>query len=284
MLSNYNITYNTASFTIAKKAGVGDAGSGRRRLRPADPSLTGALVGFLPADNVTATYSRTAGEAVAGYAISATLAPVGVLGNYAITYNTASFTITKATLTVTADNKTKLLNAANPPLTASYSGFVNGDTLASALTGTPSLVTTAVTNSPVGTYPITAGTGTLTAPNYTFVFANGTLSVHYLWDGFLQPINDTAHDLGTMSRFKLGQTVPAKFDLKDVNGVAVLQSVSPIFNFALIGASCGASEPDSIDLVYPASTQPVYTLNGGHYQFNWITKAWLGASIASSPN
>ena len=97
-----------------------------------------------------------------------------------------------------------------------------------------------------------------------------------MWDGFLQPINDTAHDLGSMSRFKLGQTVPAKFDLKDVNGVAVLQSVSPMFNFALIGASCGASEPDSIDLVYPASTQPVYTLNGGHYQFNWSTKGLVG--------
>ena len=98
-------------------------------------------------------------------------------------------------MTVTPDSKTKLLNAPNPPFTASYSGFVNGD-LASAVTGTPNLVTTADTNSPVGTYPITAATGTLTALNYTFVFVDGTLSVHYLWDGFLQPINDTAHDLG----------------------------------------------------------------------------------------
>jgi hypothetical protein len=50
------------------------------------------------ADNVTAIYSRTAGETVAGdpYTISATLGPVGVLGNYNISYNTAVFTITKA--------------------------------------------------------------------------------------------------------------------------------------------------------------------------------------------
>ena len=61
----------------------------------ADPALTGTLTGFLAADGVTATYSRTAGETVAGspYTISATLSPAGVLSNYTITYNTASFTI-----------------------------------------------------------------------------------------------------------------------------------------------------------------------------------------------
>ena len=57
----------------------------------ADPAFTGTLTGFLAADGVTATYSRTAGETVAGgpYTISATLSPAAVLGNYTITYNTA---------------------------------------------------------------------------------------------------------------------------------------------------------------------------------------------------
>jgi hypothetical protein len=62
-----------------------------------DPTFTGTLTGFLPADGVTATYSRTAGETVAGspYKISAVLSPAGVLTNYNITYNTADFTITE---------------------------------------------------------------------------------------------------------------------------------------------------------------------------------------------
>ena len=90
-----------------------------------------------------------------------------------------------------------------------------------------------MTNSPVGTYPITAAVGTLAAQNYTFTYVNGTLTVLYEWDGFLQPINDTAHDLVTMSKFKTGQTIPAKFDIKDVNGVIVQQTVSPTFNYAL---------------------------------------------------
>ena len=64
MLGNYDITYNTASFTINAEGGVGDAERGEQDLRRADPALTGTLSGFLAADGVTATYSRTAGETV----------------------------------------------------------------------------------------------------------------------------------------------------------------------------------------------------------------------------
>ncbi len=91
------------------------------------------------------------------------------------TVNT-TFSVSKATLTVTANNASRAVGAANPTFTASYSGFVNGDS-ASALSGTPSLTTTATTSSPAGLYPITARVGTLTAANYTFNFVNGTLSV-----------------------------------------------------------------------------------------------------------
>ena len=55
------------------------------------------------------------------------------------------------------------------------------------------------------------------------------LIVLYRWDGFLQPINDTAHDLGPMSKFKTGQTIPAKFVLKNAAGAAVQQTGIPTF-------------------------------------------------------
>ena len=95
VLGNYDITYNTASFDIAKKAASVTPAAASKTYGAADPGFTGTLEGFLAADSVTASYSRTAGETVAGgpYTISATLAPAGVLGNYDITYNTASFTI-----------------------------------------------------------------------------------------------------------------------------------------------------------------------------------------------
>jgi len=97
--------------------------------------------------------------------------------DYAVTFSSVSTgVINPATLTVTADNKTRPYGLANPVLTASYSGFVGGDTQ-SVLTGSPDLNTAATQTSAAGSYPITAGAGSLSALNYTFSFVDGTLTV-----------------------------------------------------------------------------------------------------------
>jgi polygalacturonase len=87
-----------------------------------------------------------------------------------------NITVNPATLTVAANNTSQAVGAANPPFSASYSGFVNGDTSA-VLNGSPAFSTTANSSSPAGLYPITVTQGTLTAPNYNFAFVSGTLSV-----------------------------------------------------------------------------------------------------------
>src|SRR5207237_8787366 len=56
---------------------------------------------------------------------------------------TVAINVTKATLTITSDNKTKSFLAANPALTFTPSGFVSGD-IASVLSGPTSLSTTAM--------------------------------------------------------------------------------------------------------------------------------------------
>jgi uncharacterized repeat protein (TIGR01451 family) len=89
----------------------------------------------------------------------------------------AAFTVAKAHLTVTADNKSRGQNVANPALTYTLKGFVNGDN-ASIVTGQPVLGTTAVVSSPPGAYLITVGAGTLHATNYDFPnLVNATLTV-----------------------------------------------------------------------------------------------------------
>ena len=141
VLSNYTITYNTAAFTINPAPASVTPNAAGKVYGQSDPAFTGSLVGFLPADNVTATYSRTTGEGVGSYTISATLntsglqhrgldrlgkRPLslgGVLDNYSITYNTATFTITAAVLTVTANDATIPDGSPLPTFTASYSGF-----------------------------------------------------------------------------------------------------------------------------------------------------------------
>jgi hypothetical protein len=93
------------------------------------------------------------------------------------TSSALSFTAAQAALTVTANNAIRAFGAANPSFTYTITGFVNGDTQASATSGAPSLTTSAITSSPAGNYAITAAVGNLSAANYTFLFVNGTLEV-----------------------------------------------------------------------------------------------------------
>jgi hypothetical protein len=129
VLGNYQITYNTADFTIDKKTASVTPNAKSKTYGDVDPALTGTLTGFLAADGVTATYSRAPGEMVVGspYTISATLSPAGVLGNYQITYNTADFTIDKKTASVTPNAKSKTYGDADPALTGTLTGFLAAD-------------------------------------------------------------------------------------------------------------------------------------------------------------
>jgi hypothetical protein len=87
---------------------------------------------------------------------------------------TNTLVINKAILTVTADNKTKIYGMPNPLLTASYNGFVGGES-ASVLSSPAVLSTTATTTSDAGKYPITVSGAA--AANYAIQYVNGTLQV-----------------------------------------------------------------------------------------------------------
>ena len=121
MLGNYNITYNTARRSRSpRRTRVGDAERGDEGIRDADPAFTGTLRGFVAGDGVTATYARHGRRDGGGqpYTISATLTPAGVLGNYNVTYNTASFTITPKAASVTPNAASKVYGTADPALPA----------------------------------------------------------------------------------------------------------------------------------------------------------------------
>ena len=103
---------------------------------------------------------------------------VAVDVNYFGTANSRTFTINPASLLVRANDTSRNFGAANPTFTASYSGFVFGQTLGTSdVGGAPLLTTTADANSAAGNYPIIAGLGSLTSTNYSFVFSNGLLTV-----------------------------------------------------------------------------------------------------------
>ncbi len=94
--------------------------------------------------------------------------------NYTVTTSTANGTIAPASLSITADDKSKLFGTPNPPFTATYAGFVGGETPAD-LGGTLSFQTTAVTTSPPGGYPITPFGQT--SDNYAIAYVDGVLTI-----------------------------------------------------------------------------------------------------------
>jgi hypothetical protein len=145
----------------------------------ANPVFTGTVTGALNGETFTVTYSTTAVPASAVGTYNIVPAVTGAtIGNYNVVLVNGTLTVNKATLTVRADNKFKIYRTPNPPLTATITGFVNGQTLAtSGVSGSPSLSTNAGTYSPTGTYTITVSRGTLVSSNYTFTYVNGTLTI-----------------------------------------------------------------------------------------------------------
>jgi hypothetical protein len=87
-------------------------------------------------------------------------------------------TIVEAAATVTAQGQTMVYGGGVPSLTATVSGLVAGQTLAtSGISGQAACATTATGASGVGAYPITCSLGTLSSPDYAFSFATGTLTI-----------------------------------------------------------------------------------------------------------
>jgi len=176
--ANYNIVYVNGVYTISKAALVVTAANQSMIYGGAVPALTASYSGFVNGDDATKLTTQPTVTTTATSASPAGTYPITASGaadpNYTITYNAGTMTVGKATLTVTADNKTMPLGGPLPALTVSYSGFVNGD-VATSLTTQPSATTTATAASPAGSYSITPAGGV--ANNYNFTYVNGTLSV-----------------------------------------------------------------------------------------------------------
>ena len=95
----------------------------------------------------------------------------------------------------------------------------------------------------------------------------------YRWDGFSQPINDTAHqiDLG-VSVFKGGSTVPAKFQLKKADGTVVQAITAPVWLTPVKGSSMSLPVDET---AYTASGDSGstyrYDTTAQQYIYNWKT-------------
>lgn len=175
----FSLTVNPKTLTLAAAAVTPKTYDGTTAA-----TLTGTLTGVETGDAGAVGVAASGAFASAGVGnnigVNAACTLNGTqAGNYTLTQpGGLTGNITRAALTVTANNLGSLVGTALPPLTYTLSGFQNGeDAAAAGVTGVPGLSTTATLASPAGTYPITCTVNTLAAPNYSFTAVNGTLFI-----------------------------------------------------------------------------------------------------------
>src|SRR5450830_1138718 len=187
-LSNYIISYVPGTLTVNK------ATPAVVTWPSTNPITYGQLLSASGLNGGQMTYAGQTVPGVVSFITPGTITPTrDVYGNYSAAvvftpsdtgnYNTVAgrvnVVVNKATLTVTADDKSVTYGDAVPSLTCQITGFVNGET-ASAVSGTAALstaytATTGVASSPVA---ITAAAGTINAANYNFIFVNGAVTIN----------------------------------------------------------------------------------------------------------
>ena len=162
----------TCTFTVAAATLTVEAMPQTKVYGDADPALTYSVSGFQGSETaiiMTGALARAEGNSVGEYEINK-----GTLGapNYTISFTGATFTITAATLAITADDKTKIYGAADPELTYTVAGLKYEDTKESVLSG----ALARATGEQVGVYAINQGSLT-SGDNYAISYTGANLTI-----------------------------------------------------------------------------------------------------------
>ncbi|WP_337271432.1 MBG domain-containing protein [Oryzifoliimicrobium ureilyticus] len=167
--SNYDISYIGGTLSVTPKTMTITANNMSRAYGNTNPTFNYTATGLVNGDSLTGslTTAATTSSGVGSYAITQ-----GSLANsnYNISYVGGVLSVTPRTLTVTGNNLSRIYGDANPALTYTANGLVNGDSLTGGLT------TAATSSSNVGSYAV--GQGTLSASaNYNLNYVGGILTV-----------------------------------------------------------------------------------------------------------
>lgn len=175
MSFDVEIPYEYTINPVTLKAKVSDAS---RQYGDANPQFSSTYTGFVNNEDASVvtshgsyTTTATAKSDVGTYAIKQTGATAQ---NYVFEYEDGTLTVEKASLTMTANDKTMTYGGTIPTFEAKYEGLKNNEVQPVWITE-PSLSTTATSASKVGTYPITISNAE--AKNYQLTLNDGTLTI-----------------------------------------------------------------------------------------------------------
>ncbi|MBO4824619.1 MAG: InlB B-repeat-containing protein [Lachnospiraceae bacterium] len=184
---------------------------------------------------------------------------------YEATYVTTTFKIDKAMLTVSADNKSKARDEADPALTYSaVSGLASGDTLSAVLTGS----LTREAGEDVGTYEIKQGTLKIKGSNYELTFVPGTFTITKATHQDITVSADKAISVPTIASENITADVksfispaPADgttYEFASASGIVKTTSPAPSVNGSTVIFAVSASEDGADGSVVVNVSDPNY--------------------------
>ena len=176
--NNYDFSYIPGTLTITGATLIVTADDQSRIYGQDNPDLTFTYAGFVNGEDSTVLDTLPVVYTVADVNTGTGTYNITVSGgydnNYDLTYIAGTLTIMKATLVVTANDKTRLYGQENPELTYTFAGFVNAED-STVLDSLPHASTIAGPASNAGAYNITVSGGG--SGNYTLTYTSGTLTV-----------------------------------------------------------------------------------------------------------
>jgi uncharacterized protein (TIGR02145 family) len=162
--------------TVNKKQLYARADDKRREYGKANPLFTISYRGFVNSDNASDIVAPTA-STTADFTTHPGLYTISLVANvdknYIVTVSDGMLTITKARLFAVAFNQARECGQPNPELTIGYIGFGEGEDESDIIP--PSISTSAMISSPIGSYSILLSGGV--ALNYNMILVNGELEV-----------------------------------------------------------------------------------------------------------
>jgi hypothetical protein len=178
---NYDVTAVNGTLTVNPKSATVTANNKAKVYGEVNPTLTATVVGAVAGGDTIHYMLSTTAQTLSNVGDYPIIVTLGTNPNYNVTKTDGTLTISPKNATVTVDSKFKTYGDANPELTATVTGAVEGgDTIHYTLS------TTAQMLSNVGDYPIVVTLGT--NPNYSVTKTDGTLTIS------ARPVTVTADD------------------------------------------------------------------------------------------
>ena len=168
----YVVTATNGWLTITKAALTVTVDSATRAYGAQNPTFTGKLSGAMPGESpsVSFTTKATADSQPGSYPIVGTVTG-STAENYNVNMVEGTLTITKAGLTATANDATRVYGQANPTFTGTITGQVPGEALSETFSTAASAATA------VGVYPVIPALHGPSVGDYTATLQPGKLTI-----------------------------------------------------------------------------------------------------------